>query len=90
MRVRFIIDQLEIAVLKLEDPFLRRIELHLRRREGFAGQLQLCLFEVIEVQVRIAERMNKFAGLQLADLCHHQRQQRIRGEIERHAEKDIG
>ena len=31
----------------------------------------------------------EFAGLQIADLRDHQRQQSIRGDVKRHAEKDV-
>src|SRR6266478_5184517 len=34
--------------------------------------------------------MNEVAGLKIGNLRHHQRQQRIRRDVERHAEKQIG
>ena len=40
--------------------------------------------------MRIAQRMDKLPGPQPARLGHHHRQQRIGGDVERHAEKRVG
>src|SRR5258708_8803597 len=45
---------------------------------------------MIEIQVRIAEGMHEFARLKTAYLRHHQREQGIGGDIERHAEENVG
>ena len=71
------------------DVFHRRIELHLRQRTRLARELQLRLLEMVRVEVQVAEGVHKRARLQLTNLRDHQRQQRIRGDVERHAEKQI-
>jgi len=39
--------------------------------------------------VQVAERVNELARLQSAHLRHHQQQQRVRRDVERHTEKQI-
>ena len=56
---------------------------------GSRDKLQLRLFEMIRVKMQIAEGVDEIARLQIADLRHHQRQQRVAGDVERHAEKKI-
>ena len=40
--------------------------------------------------MRVAEGVDELAGLQAGDLRHHHGQQRIGGDVERHAEEDVG
>ena len=40
--------------------------------------------------MRIAQRMHEVAGLQAGNLRHHHGQQRIGGDVEGHAEEDVG
>src|SRR5207247_3584775 len=53
-------------------------------------ELQLCLFKMIGIEVQVTKSVNERARLQIANLRDHQRQQRIRRNVERHAEKQIG
>ena len=55
-----------------------------------AGQLQPRLLEVVGVEVRVAEGVHEVAGPVAADLRHHQGQQRVGGDVEGHAEEDVG
>jgi hypothetical protein len=45
---------------------------------------------MVLVKVRIAKRMHEIAGLQARDLRHHHGQQRIGGDVEGHAQEDVG
>ena len=38
----------------------------------------------------VAQGMYKLAWLQTCDLCHHEEQQGIRGDVERHPEEEVG
>ena len=51
--------------------------------------MQLRLLDVVRVKVQVAERVDEFARLQAADLRDHQREQRVAGDVERHAQKNI-
>ena len=61
-----------------------------RERAWQARQLQPRLLEMIEIEVRIAERVDELARLVAGDLRDHQGQQRVGGDVERHAEKNVG
>jgi hypothetical protein len=67
-----------------------RVEVHFGQFIGGAAELQLCLFDMVQVEVGVAEGMDEFAGFQAADLRDHHGQQRVGGDVERHAEEDIG
>ena len=45
---------------------------------------------MVEVEVRVAERVHEFAGLVPGRLRHHQREERVGSDIEGHAEEDVG
>ncbi len=44
---------------------------------------------MVGVQVAVPAGPDELARLQVADLCHHQRQQRVAGDVERYAQEDI-
>ena len=87
--MRVVTGQFKILELEMVDVFHRRIQFHLRQRTRLARQLQLCLFEVVLVEMQIAKRVDEVAGLQAADLRDHQREQRVAGDVERHAQENI-
>ena len=45
---------------------------------------------MVEIKVRVAERVHELAGFKPGHLRNHQRQQRVGGDVERHAEEDVG
>ena len=63
--------------------------MHFGQRARFTGQLQPRLFQVVLIQVRVAQRVDEFTRLQAAHLRHHHGQQRVTGDIERHAEENV-
>ena len=54
VRMRIVINQLEILILKIEDVIDRRIDKHFGKRTRIAGKLELHLLHVVEVDVGIA------------------------------------
>ena len=88
-RIRVVAHQFKILELEVVNAFHRRIQFHLRQRTRFALELQLRLLNVVGVKMQIAERVNKIARLQTADLRDHPREQRVAGDVERHAQKNI-
>jgi len=88
--MRVVLGQGEILELKIMDIFHRRIELHAGKRAEIAAELFAGLVEMVLVKVQIAKGMNEFAGTQIADLRDHHREQRVRRDVERYAEKQIG
>ena len=47
------------------------------------------LLQVVEIEVRIAKRVDELTHLEVTLLGNHHRKERIRGDIEWHAEKYI-
>src|SRR5262249_47984491 len=53
-------------------------------------QLLADLGQMVFVDVRVAEGVDELADAQVRDLCQQVRQQRITGDVERHAEEKVG
>ena len=85
-----IVAQLKVFVVEVEDALHGRIDVHLRQGARLARELQLHLLQVVEVDVGIAQGVDKVAGAQPRDLGHHLQQQGIGGDVERHAQEDVG
>ena len=64
-------DELEIFELKVVNVFDRRIQFHSRQWPEFAGELLMCLIEVVFVKMQITKRVNKITRRQIDDLRHH-------------------
>ena len=63
MWMRIIIYQLEVIILEIEDTLHVRIDFHLRQGTRFARQLQFHLLQVVQVDVRVAQRVDEVACL---------------------------
>src|SRR3989344_1170813 len=88
--VRVIIFKGEIFVLEPEKVLHRRVEPHARKRLGLAGQLQVHLLQMVQVNMCVPEREDKIPGLQAGHLRGHQKKQRVRGDIEGNAQERVG
>jgi hypothetical protein len=88
--MRLVAFEFEVAVLERENIALVGVNPHLRGRVRRAGELGARLVEVVHVEVSVAERMDEVAGLKPGYLRHHLRQQRVAGDVERDAEKNVG
>lgn len=88
-RVGVIVFEGEVFVLELEDVLHFRIDAHSRQFARLASELQMHLVEMIEVDVRVASRVNEIARLKSANLCHHHAKQGIRGDVEWHAKEAV-
>src|SRR5690606_8537808 len=85
-----IIDQFEIFVAKGQQIGHCRVNVHPRQRTWLARELERGLFQMIVVQVGVAERVNKFTRLKFGHPRYHHSQQSIRGDIKRYAQEYIG
>src|SRR4029453_12821569 len=56
---------------------------------GLSTQLQPGLVEMVQIEVGVPESVDKLPALQAANLSHHLGQQRIGGDVERNAQKDV-
>src|SRR5438105_12515910 len=76
-RVRVVALEGEILVPEGEEILHRGVEAHRRQRLWRACQLLVGLLEMVEVEMRVAERVHEFAGLVPGRLRHHQREERV-------------
>src|SRR5688572_20933482 len=88
--MRLIIQDLEVLVPILEERRRAPADQELRGRERRALQLLVGLLEMIQVQVNVAPGPDELPGCKIALLGEHVRQQRVRSDVERYAQKDIG
>ena len=89
VRVGLVADQLEVLEAEGEQVLHVGVEPHARQRQRRAGELQVGLLQVVGVEVAVAAGPDELAGLEVADLRHHQGQQRVAGDVEGHAEEDV-
>lgn len=80
---------LNVFVFEIIDTFDSRIELELRNLPRLAAQLLPRLIQMIQVQVRISERMDEFADIEIAHLRDHVCQECVGCDVEWHTEEDI-
>src|SRR5947209_19106067 len=45
---------------------------------------------MVEIDVSVSKGMNEFAGRETRHLRHHQGEERVRSDVERNAEKNVG
>src|SRR5204862_721090 len=86
-RMRIVADEFEILELEVVNVLHCGIQSHRRERPRLARELQFRLLEVVRVKVQITKRVDKRAALQAGYWRDHQREQRTRGNVERHAQE---
>lgn len=89
-RVGVVVFEREVLVLELEDVLHLWVDAHSWQLARLAAELQMHLVEVVEVDVRVASRVDEIAWLEAADLCHHHTEQGVGGDIERYAKEAVG
>ena len=82
-------DDLKIFEFEIIDRIDLPFDHQFRKRLWFAGKDEVDLFEVVVVDVAVSARPDELAWLKSHDMRDHLRQQRVRGDIERNAEKGI-
>src|SRR3954469_1222598 len=80
----------EVFVLEFEQLAACGVEAHAREGARAAGELLARLLEVVEVEMSVAEGEDELAGLEAGHLRDHQGEERVRGDVERHAEEEVG
>lgn len=89
VRMRIVVLQRKILILKVEDRLHLGVNLHFRQSATVAAQLQLRLLQVVRVKMHIAKSVHKVTQAQARHLRHHHRQQGVRRNVERHTQKHI-
>src|SRR5690606_40226459 len=88
--MRIVAFESEILENEILDPLALGVDDQLGQWTRIAAELQPGLFEMIAVEMGIAQRMDEIADLEPGDLRDHMRQQSIGGDVERHAEERVG
>ncbi len=86
----FVADQLKVIDRKRIDVGDRAVEFHLGKRHRLTGELDLGLIEMIRVEVEIAKSVDEVARFVAEDLCDHEGEKRIRGNVKRNSQEKIG
>ena len=89
VRVWVVIFELEVFKLEREEIFHLRIDAHLGKCTRGAGELQLRLFQMIEIKMGVASGVDEFSGLEVAHLCHHHGEKCIGRNVERNAQEGV-
>ena len=90
MWMRIIVFESEVVEVETKNIVDFGIDAHSWQRSRVARELQVALLDVVIVDVCIAESVHKVARTEAANLCHHHGEERIRSDIERHTEEDVG
>ncbi len=87
--MRIVAINADVIELEAEQIGHLRVQPQRRQRARFTRQLLAGLFEVVRIQVRVAQRVHEIADAQTGGLRHHVGQQRVAGDVERHAQEDV-
>ena len=87
--MRVVPDDLHRLGREVVDGAAGGIESQLGKLARLAGQLLAGLVEMVAVEVRVAERVDEVPDLEVAHLRDHVREERVRRDVERHAEEEV-
>src|SRR5947207_15235930 len=87
--MRVVIDKLEVFELEILNIFDVRIQIHPRQRSTITGQLFARLVEMVIVKMQIAECMDEIYRCKIDSLRHHNGEECVGRNVERHAKKQI-
>lgn len=79
----------EILEPKREEVRHLRIENHARKPARLTSQLKLRRLDVVQVEVRVPQRVDEFSGAKVGDLSDHHREERVARDVEGDAEEDV-
>src|SRR5215208_1795870 len=88
--IRVVVLDRDVIEGELEQRPHRRVEAQPRQGPRLAGELESCLLEMVEVQVRIAEGVHEVPRLQARGLRDHMGEKRVGRNVEGHAEEGVG
>ena len=89
MGVGIVADEFEVLVLEVEERLDIGIDFHLGQGTGLTGELELGLFDVVQIEVGVTRGVDEVAGLETRHLCHHHQEQGVGGDVERYAEEGV-
>ena len=81
--------ELKVFELEVEERLDIGVKLHLWQWSRLSCQLELGLFDMVQVEVGVARRVDEVPGLESRYLCHHLEQEGVRGDVEGYAEESV-
>ena len=90
MWIWMIIRKLEVFKPEAEYILHFRVKRHPRLGFWITAQLLFDLFQMVKIDMRITECMDKIAWLQFTYLGHHQCQKGVACNVKRNTQKNIG
>ena len=87
--MEIVVDQFKVLVLEIEEALDIGIEFHLRQGTGLTGQLELRLFDVVQIEMGITRGVDEVACLKACDLCHHLQQKGVGGDVEGYTQERV-
>ena len=82
-------DELEVLVLEIEERLDIGVDLHCGQGTGLTGQLELRLFDVVQIEMGITRGVDEVACLKACDLCHHLQQKGVGGDVEGYTQERV-
>ena len=82
-------DQFKVVEIVFENAASPILDFQIGRRARCSLELRSGLLKVIVIKMNVAERVHKISQLQPCRFGHHRGQQRIRSDVEWHAQKEI-
>ena len=89
MRMGIVVDEFEVFVLEVEEGLDIGIDFHLGQGTGLTGELELGLFDVVQIEVGVTRGVDEVTGLVACHLCHHHEEQGVGGDVEGYAEEGV-
>src|SRR5664279_843707 len=89
MRMGYIIHQSEIIISEFENICYITINYHPGKLVRFAGKLKIYLINMIEINMSIAQSMDKITRFKTGNLRYYHCQQGVRCYIKWYSNKDI-
>src|SRR5262249_32644437 len=89
-RMESVVRDLEVLVAVVVERGGPPLDHEPRQRIGLPGELRGDLFQVVVVEMAVAADPDELTHAEIALLRYEVRQERVRGDVERHAEKDVG
>mmetsp|Transcript_22694 Transcript_22694/g.73459 ORF Transcript_22694/g.73459 Transcript_22694/m.73459 type:complete len:215 (-) Transcript_22694:1002-1646(-) len=87
--VRLVSHQLQIGECTVLEASHRVGDLELREEERLAGELLAQRLDVVVIDVRVPDDVHKVAALEAGHVRQQAGEQRVRGDVERHAEAQV-
>ena len=82
-------DEFEVLILEVEERLDVGVDFHCGQGTRLTGELELCLLDVVQVEMGVTRGVDEVAGFVARHLCHHHQEQGIGGDVEGYTEEGV-